>query len=226
MLPVKVHVDLPDGTACEEEALMQDVSLGGMAFRARMPLRKGQVVRLSAPVPKTLREFDRESAAYQVYGIVRNILVDDDGCRVGVMFFGKQPPRGYARNPAARFLLPGDVKPETPRPRPLPSDADPGGKRRHPRYEVLVEVELFYMDEWGTVLDRERTVTENMSMGGARVLATHAFPVGSVVMLREPSGSFESRTEVVGSFVGPMGVRRLNLRFLDGRTPIHIIRPS
>jgi hypothetical protein len=228
MMPVKVRTHAIDGSVCEEEALMQDVSSRGMAFRARMALRKGQVVHLSAPVPKTLRQFGQDSAAYQVYGIVRNLLVDDDGCRVGVMFFGKDPPRGYERNPAARFLLPSDVRPDRePAARkkqaePLPP-ADPGGKRRHERYDVVVELELFYIDEWGTVLDQERTVAENVSLGGARVMTTHSFAVGDVVLLREVGGSFEARAQIVGSYVGPNLVRRLNLKFLDGRGPMHLM---
>ena len=104
LMPVKVRTYSPNGDVCEEEGLMQDVCSGGMAFRARMPLRRGQVVHLSAPVPRSMRDYGKESAAYQVYAIVRNILVDDDGCRVGVMFFGQEPPRGYARNPRALHL--------------------------------------------------------------------------------------------------------------------------
>jgi hypothetical protein len=228
MMPVKVRTHAVDGSVCEEEALMQDVSSRGMAFRARMALRKGQVVHLSAPVPKTLRQFGHESAAYQVYAIVRNLLVDDEGCRVGVMFFGKEPPRGYERNPAARFLLPSDVRPDTtPGARRKQAEpvapADPGGKRRHERYDVLLELELFYIDEWGTVLDQERTMAENLSLGGARVVTTHSFAVGSVVLLREVAGNFEARAEVVGSYMGPHGVRRLNLKFLDGRGPIPLV---
>ncbi len=227
MMPVQVKTHAIDGRIREEEALMQDVSQGGMAFRARMPLRKGQVVHLSAPVPKTLRQFGHASGAYQVYAIVRNLLVDDDGCRVGVMFFGDQPPRGYERNPAARFLLPSDVQPERDA-RKLPAGAvastDPGGKRRHERFDVLVELELFFIDEWGTVLDQERTVAENLSEGGARVLTTHAFAVGNVVMLREVGGSFEARAQIVGSYIGPQLVRRLNLKFMEGHGPIDLMR--
>ena len=229
LMPVKVRTHAPNGDVCEEEGLMQDVCSGGMSFRARMPLRKGQVVHLSAPVPRTMREYGKDSAAYQVYAIVRNILVDDDSCRVGVMFFGREPPRGYERNPRARFLLPKDIEAEPGAPeRKIPSTSpapsiDFGGKRTHERYDTIVEVELLYVDEWGTLLDRERTVAENVSLGGARVLTTHRFAVGSVIQLRDVSGSFEGRALIVGSHVGPKQVRRLNLKFLDRRRPVHLL---
>jgi hypothetical protein len=227
-MPVKVRTHAPNGDVCEEEGLMQDVCSGGMAFRARMPLRRGQVVHLSAPVPRSMRDYGKESAAYQVYAIVRNILVDDDGCRVGVMFFGQEPPRGYARNPRARFLLPKDIEggsgaPERTTPKSPVASIDWGGQRNHERYDTVVELELLYVDEWGMLLDRERTVAENVSLGGARVLTTHRFAVGSVIQLREVGGSFEGRALIVGSHVGPKQVRRLNLKFLDGRRPVHLL---
>ncbi len=228
MMPVEVRTHTPNGDVCEEEALMQDVCSGGMAFRARMPLRKGQVVHLSAPVPKSMRDYGKDAPAYQVYAIVRNILVDDDGCRVGVMFFGREPPRGYERNPLARFLLPQDVQagPEAPK-RKIPASASPSidlaGKRSHERYDTVVELELLYVDEWGTLLDYERTVSENVSLLGARVRTTHGFAVGSVIHLKEVGGSFETRAMIVGSYIGPQRVRRLNLKFLDGRHPLHLL---
>src|SRR5262245_30072161 len=206
-LPVHVRTFSPKGLPWEEEALMQDVSPGGMAFRSRLPLRKGQVVRLAAPVPRSFRQFGREAASYQVYAIVRNVLVDDDGCRVGVMFFGKEPPRGYESNPAARFLLPSDLKAERQggkRPIPAPEPpVDPAGKRRHERVDVTLDLELFLVDEWGTLLDEERTITENLSLGGARVLSSHPFGVGDIIVVREVGGPFKTRAQVVGSFMGP-----------------------
>ncbi len=228
LLPVQVRTYSPKGGPWEEEALMQDVSSGGMAFRSRLPLRKGQVVQLEAPVPKTLRQFGRDAASYRVYAIVRNVLVDDDGCRVGVMFFGKEPPRGYDQNPSARYLLPSDLQTdrrEAKRPVPEPEPpVDPAGKRRHERYEVSAELELFHVDEWGTLLNEERTVTENVSLGGARVLTRRAFATGDVIVVREVGGIFKARATVVGSYLGPNGVRRLNLKFLDGVRPTHLVK--
>lgn len=225
MLPVQVRIHTPSGSVCEEEALMQDVSQGGMSFRTQMILRKGQVVHLSAAVPATMREFDRGKASYRVYGIVRDVLADDEGCRVGVMFFGEHPPKEYERNPAARFLLPGDLEVPAPRREPAAAAAPvPDGKRRHPRYDLLVDVEISYVDEWGNLLDFERTFTENLGMGGARVRTSHHFADGSVVFVRQAHGRFESRAEIVGSFVGPYGVRRLNLRFLDEAAAVDLIK--
>jgi hypothetical protein len=228
LLPVQVRTYSPQGAPLHEEALMQDVSSGGMAFRSHLALRKGQVVQLDGPVPRTLRQFGRDASSYTVYAIVRNILVDDDGCRVGVMFFGKEPPRGYESNPAARYLLPSDLRAERregkrPIPEPEPP-VDPAGKRRHERVDASLDVELFLVDEWGSLLDEERTVTENLSLGGARVLSSHPFGVGDIIVVREVGGPFKTRAQVVGSVMGPNQVRRLNLKFLDATAPAHLVK--
>jgi hypothetical protein len=229
MLPVKLRSHARDGSPVEEEGLMQDVCSGGMAFRCRMPVRKGQVVHLSAPLPKSLRRYAQATPDYRVFAIVRNVRVDDEGCRVGVMFYGPEPPRGYERNPAARFLFASDVEAATlPRrtddtdraPRPA---VDPGGKRRHERFEIPVEFELELVDEWGIVVNKERATGENLSRGGARVVSRHGFRQGDVVRVRDAAGRFESRAMVVGSYVGSDWVRRLNLKFLDGREPLALL---
>jgi hypothetical protein len=232
-LPVQIRTHARDGTSVEEEAQMQDVCSGGMAFRCRTPVRKGQVVHVTASVPKGLRRFDRVAPDYRVFAIVRNVLVDDDGCRVGVMFYGPLPPRGYERNPAARFLFPSDVEaearagagkaPASDAPQPA---ADPKDKRRHERFPIPVSFELELIDEWGIVVNRERATGENISRGGARVQSRHGFRQGDVVRLREATGLFETRAKVVGSYVGPDWVRRLNLKFLDGQEPVELLRET
>jgi PilZ domain-containing protein len=228
LLPVQVRTFAPDGAPLREEALMQDVSAGGMAFRSHLPLRKGQVVQLDGPVPRTLRQFGRDSDSYSVFAIVRNILVDDEGSRVGVMFFGKEPPRGYDRNPSARYLLPSDLQADRQRAkRPVPEPEPPvdaAGKRRHERFDVSVDLDLFLVDQWGALLDEERTVTENLSLGGARVLTGRAFAVGDVIVVREVGGPFKARAQVVSSFLGANQVRRLNLKFLDSSGTGHLVK--
>jgi hypothetical protein len=224
MLPVVVRAHAPDGTALEEEALMQDVCGGGMAFRTTVPLRRGQVVHLTAPVPRSFRKHGVNEPSYAAYAIVRNLLVDDEGCRVGVMFFGEEPPSNYRTNPAARYVLPSDVVPGWSTPIAVSEGGpEPGELRRHPRFAIFVDLALEQVDEWGAVIDGERTVADNVSLGGARVFTSHAFNKGDVLIVREIGGSFEARALVVGSFAGPDRMRRLNLHFLDGREPRHLV---
>jgi hypothetical protein len=224
LLPVLVTGHAPGGTVLEDEGLMQDVCGGGMAFRTTLPLRKGQVVHLQAAVPRGFRKYGLDARSYAVFAIVRSVLVDDEGSRVGVLFFGQEPPSGYQANPAACYELPDDVVPGWAASVIAKDAAGAAAElRHHPRFPIFVDFALERVDEWGAVLEEERTVADNVSHGGARVYTTHSFQVGEVVQVRESAGSFAARARVVGSFRGPDGVRRLNLHFLDGREPRHLV---
>jgi hypothetical protein len=107
-LPVRVHGFSEDGTSWEEVGSTDDVSQGGLALKLAKKVELGQVLLLSLPLPKRLREFDLGDAVYRVYALVRGIVYGDEHSRVGVMFFGKYPPRGFHEKPGARYLLPGD----------------------------------------------------------------------------------------------------------------------
>jgi len=220
-----------DGTAWEEMATTQDASGGGLAFVTQQPMIKGQVLHLAVPLPRSLRQFDHDAHSYYVYAIVRNVLADDSGNRVGVMFFGKDPPRGFDRTPGARFLLPSDLAPEPAPPAPPPrmterkaAPADPMGHRRHERVDIFVNLRLEQSDEWGTVLAEEVTVTENLSAGGARCPTSLALRRGDVLSVQEIGGPFESRAVIVNTYVADDKVQRLNLKFLDEPGPAHLLR--
>jgi PilZ domain len=236
-LPVRVHGFLSDGTEWEEMSTTEDISSGGACFTLKRSMSLGQVVRLVLPLPKRLRQFDRQEPSYRVYALVRGVTHGDGTSRVGVMFFGKSPPRGFEKNPGARYLMPGDVGSPEPGPVVPPprgrrttaaeepeADPDPDGRRKSARFDLFVNFTLQEFDEWGVVLREELTVAENLGRGGARVLSSLGFQTGDVLFLQEAGGSFQSRVEVRNSYAGPDGIRRLNLKFLDGRTPEHLVR--
>jgi hypothetical protein len=236
-LTVEVQGFASNGAPWEEASTTHDASAGGLSFVTEQPMVKGQVLHLKLPLPKSLRQFDHGAPSYYVYAIVRNVLADDAGNRIGVMFFGKDPPRGFERTPGARFLLPSDIAPEslpeppTP-PAPLrmaerkPLPPDPLGHRRHERFEIFVDFQLEQIDEWGAVLAEERTVAENLSLGGTRCPTSLPFHKGDVISLKEVGGLFESRALVVNTYLGQDRVRRLNLKFLDDHSPSHLLRSN
>jgi hypothetical protein len=85
-----------------------DVSSAGACFPLFHPVELGQVLFLRLPLPRRLREHDLVDASYCVYTLVRGIRRRTDQPRVGVMFYGKQPPRGFYERPGVRYLLPED----------------------------------------------------------------------------------------------------------------------
>jgi len=108
-MPVRVTGWEADGSTWEEMTTTDDLSLGGAGFLVKRDAELGQVLFLILPMPKRLRQYDLNDASYRVYALVRGIRHQHDGHRVGVMFFGKFPPRGFHERPAARFLLPSDT---------------------------------------------------------------------------------------------------------------------
>jgi hypothetical protein len=225
-LPVRVLGYDADGTSWQELTETDDLAAGGCSFRVKRPVFRGQVLRLALPMPKRLRRFDPEEPAYRVYGIVRDAILEAGICRIGVMFYGKEPPSGFEGNPSARFRLPSDEDERPAAPRPVQEEdekPDPYGRRSSERFDIFVDFFMELVDEWGAVLQEERTVADNISKGGARVLTSRDLAKGDVIVLHEVGGVFESRAEVKDLHVGKDGIRRLNVRFLDG-SPEHLVR--
>jgi len=235
VLPVLVRGHGADGTPWEATGTAEGVSARGVSFKVERPVFMGQVLHLALPMPKDLRQFDVYQPSYAVYAIVRNTAGDGVASRVGVMFFGKQPPRGFEQKPTARYLLPSDlVPPDAPRiapagdtharpARPETATKDEKGRRRFDRYDIFVNLMLQDMDEWGAVLKEELTVADNIGRGGARVMTAIAFAKGDVVFVQEIGGPFAARAAVRDRSIGRDRLHRLHLEFLDGRAPDHLI---
>jgi hypothetical protein len=105
-----------------------------------------------------------------------------------------------------------------------PSNDEPPDRRATPRVQLFVNFTIQLVDEWGTVLQEELTVADNISRGGARVMTSLAFHVGDVLLLQEAGGSFATRAEVRGTTRVQPTVDRLHLRFLDRLTPDRLLR--
>lgn len=110
-IPVRIQGFEADGTTWNASASTADVSAGGASFPLGRDVALGQVLLLVLPLPQRLRQYDLNGGAYRVYALVRGIQNEGSARRVGTMFFGKFPPKGFVDRPWARFLLPSDVAP-------------------------------------------------------------------------------------------------------------------
>jgi hypothetical protein len=115
-IPARVQGFFADSSTWEEITTTIDVSQGGACFPLTHEVELGQVLLLSLPLPKRLRQYDLNDVSYRVYTLVRGVRRRADQPRVGVMFFGKFPPRGFHEKPAARYLLPSDSVANAPAP--------------------------------------------------------------------------------------------------------------
>lgn len=124
-IPVRIQGFVADGTTWDEMTTTLDVSSGGACFPLTREAELGQVLLLTLALPKRLRQYDITDASYRVYTLVRSVRRRGDKPRVGVMFFGKYPPRGFHERPAARYLLPSDSIVNAPAPQGLRTGQPP-----------------------------------------------------------------------------------------------------
>lgn len=212
-LPVRVQGHDGDGTPWEEMASVTDASPAGVAIALRHPITRGQVLQLTLPLPKRFRRYDVSEASYRVFALVRAVTAEAAGSRVGVMFLGRTPPRGYEIQPGGLFLLPTDAPPA------------PRDRRRVPRLDVFVNL-MIRRVEPGDGPRSEQTIAENIGRNGARVLTSMPLAKGEVVEIEEIGGTFHTRAEVRNVYVGTDHVSRLNLCFLDSEAPAHLVHSS
>ena len=211
-LPVRVLVNgghEAGGTPWEEVTTTRDASAGGASFLMDHPLTVGDVIRLQLlpPLPEMLAPFELSGPSRPVYAIVRSCIPDPRGRRVGVKFFDD---------------VEGLMPPSAPAPPPGTED-----RRLRERYLTSVHFIAQRVDEYGAILVEALTVAENISGGGAQLLSSpFAVARGETLVLVEAGGPFEARVEVRNAFVDEGGLRRLNVMFLDGRSPRHLFPPA
>jgi hypothetical protein len=211
-MPVRVLGHDVTGAAWEEMASVRDASPSGVALNLRHAITRGQVLLLLLPLPKRFRRYDLGDASYRIYGLVRSVHPDSSVARVGVMFLGKNPPRGFDRNPGGLYLLPTDAPP----PR--------SERRRVPRLDVYVNMRIRRLVDDGSSRREEQTIAENIGKGGARVLTSLGIAKGEIVEVQEVGGDFRARAEVRNAYVGQDHIPRLNLCFLDAEAPARLVQ--
>jgi len=202
-LPVSVRGHTRDGTIWDENSNTTDVCQGGLGLTLVRPMMMGQVVLLSLPLPPMLRRYDQSAASYRVWCLVRYAGTEGPPYRVGLMFFGRNPPRGYEKNPGGLFFLPSDPQPAW------------AVKRSYPRHELALTVRLHRLDSACSGAHDEVTVTEDVSVGGAKVRTTLPVAKGELVQVEEVGGPFRAPAVVHNASLGEDGARRINLQFMD-----------
>jgi hypothetical protein len=189
-----------------------DISYGGASFPLRHGHGVGQVLLLSAPLPRNFRRYDLAETSYKSYALVRNSRTTEEGGHVaGVMFLGRVPPKGFEAKPGGRYRLPTDPRTA----QALASGVPPGERRRHERLQLFVNLRLKRAGVSGVM--EEQTVTENVSRGGARVFTTLPVAKGESIAVTDLDKAVTAEAVVRNVYVGPDRVTRLNLQFPDLR---------
>ena len=102
----------------------------------------------------------------------------------------------------------------------------PADLRKQARYHIPEPLRLEKVDESGTVLESESTVTENLSLGGAAVFATMKPAKGDFLRVTSERFNITILSVVRGFRVGPDNIPRLHLEFIDRFFPLEGIEST
>jgi hypothetical protein len=228
-LPSRVEVKIDQNVAWNEVTRLTDVSAFGAGFSLKRPVKRGRLVHMTIPMPRQLRCYDHSENQYRIWGLVRRCLpvnvAGETNYVIGVAFIGASPPPGYFEKPSTLYdithrggqglwlvsaaSLGADA---------MDAAADDG--RRQTRFFIPESVNLEILDDDGSIEGSETTVTENLSLGGAAVFTSLNVAAGSFVRLTSERTGIKIISIVRAKRLGPDGLTRLHLEFIDRFFPL------
>ncbi|MGQ0542784.1 MAG: PilZ domain-containing protein [Blastocatellia bacterium] len=228
-LPARIEVKVDQQFAWNEVTRLEDISAFGAGFNLKRPVKRGRLLMMSVPMPRQLRCYDYLEPQYRIWGLVRRCmqLETNPGASlyaVGIAFIGKTPPSSYVDNPSKLFDLSeredGGLW-QVVEASAVPDESDlPSYLRRHTRFAIPESLILECLDENGDVAASEVSVTENVSLGGAAVFTSFNVDIGSFLRVRSERHDVTIISIVRGKHVGPDGIVRLHLEFVDNFFPL------
>jgi len=226
-LPVRVHCRETPEFEWTEVTRLIDVTPFGAGFTLKRPIEKGRLLHMTIPMPRQLRVFDHVEDQYRVWALVRHVKpVAPPGSKtlvfeVGVAFIGKRPPRSYEEDPAKRYEI-GGTTPESLSVAEdwVPTEMASSDKRVHTRHSIPVDMLIETFNDKGEVELSEHTVTENINQKGAAIYTTLALPVGRFIRLSSEQYKLTVYAAVRGRSIGPTGVPRIHVEFVDREWPL------
>lgn len=225
-LPVRIQCRETKDLRWTEITRLIDVTPFGAGFTLKRPVEKGRLVHMTIPMPRQLRVFDHVEDQYRVWALVRYIKQvkapdKTQQFEVGVAFIGKRAPRSYEEDPARRYEIAGlsaeslSALQDWQEPELASSD-----KRRMTRHNIPVDMLIETLDDNGEVETREQTVTENINARGAAIYTTLELPVGRFIRLSSEQYKVTAHAAVRGCSMGPSGVPRVHVEFIDREWPL------
>lgn len=227
-LPVRIQGKDDPKDSWSEITRLKDVSPFGASFMLKRPVKRGRLVQLTIPMPRQMRCYDFMESQYKVWSIVRRCIRKDENAEelyfIGVAFIGKVPPKSYVENPAKIYEISHRAEQglwniTIADPNPDESNV-PKEDRRHSRYAIPVNLTVEVTDEEGNVKTAEPTVSENISLGGASVFTSLSVEVGTYLKVTSPQYETSIKAIVRGRRIGPDGIPRLHIEFIDNFFPL------
>lgn len=229
-IPARIEYKINQKTSWTEVTRLKDVSAYGAGFVLPRPVKRGRLVLMTIPLPRQLRSYDYMEPQYRVYGLVRtciplrNNVSSMDSYAIGTAFVGKNPPLSYIEDPATLYDISHREDEGFWQIKRAPANPDeshlPKEHRRHSRFALPTTVIVEALDDDGNIVGGEMTVTENLSLGGAAVFTSLPAEVGSFVRVTSEQYGVTIVSVVRGKRIGPDGIPRLHLEFIDHFFPL------
>jgi len=230
-LPVRIEVTTGRFVTWREDTQSTDISVYGVGIMLKRPVQRGRIVCLTIPMPKTLRQFDYDETDYHIWGLVRRCIgarnpTNDHTYSAGIAFIGKQPPESFVQHPSRLYDIPFGDPTATGFWRVTDADSQSidgnlkRESRKETRFEIPEELIVDFMDETGDVIASEKTVTENISRGGAVIFTNFSADPGAFLRVTSERNDLEIISMVRSQREAHGGSNRLHLEFIDRLFPL------
>ena len=219
---VKFYISADE--VCHEETRLVSVSKSGASFYLSRPCQVGCLVGLEMPIPAELRAYDVPAETYPVVGLVQYCYqsnVDGELLNfVGVAFVGDHLSEEQKKDPMQCYYISGTTGTGMWQ---ITPSRNPHKVRSGPRVWTELESLVTLIRKDRTADYKERTVTTNISIGGASVVCTLDVSVGERVKFGIKDLNFYAMA-IVRNRQSPAGKRpTINLEFVETRFPVEKI---
>ena len=221
-LPVRVRGRETPAFEWTEVTRLSNVTPFGAGFTLKHPTEKGRLLHMTIPMPRQLRVFDHVEDQYRIWAVVRyiktSVVNETTVFDVGVAFIGRRPPASYEQEPWRRY----DVVNTTFQ---AAKSADEilipfADQRSYTRHHMAVDMRLEIVNENGQVIEREQTVTENISAKGATLFTTLEIPPGRFVRVTSEQYRITAHAAIRSRSTGADGIPRIHVEFIDKEWPL------
>ena len=221
-LPVRVRGRDTATFEWSEVTRLSNVTPFGAGFTLRHPTERGRLLHMTIPMPRQLRVFDHIEDQYRVWAVVRyiktSIVEKQTVFDVGVAFIGKRPPASYEKEPWKRYDVTNTTFQAAKSAEELLIPFT--DQRTSTRHNIAVDMRLEIVNESGEVIEREQTVTENISSKGATLFTTLEIPLGRFVRLTSDQYKITAHAAIRSRTTGADGVPRIHVEFIDKEWPL------
>lgn len=196
----------------------------GAGFTLKRPTEKGRLLHMTIPMPRQLRVFDHVEDQYRVWSVVRYLKAPSDGkgaaFNVGVAFIGKRAPASYQLEPWKRYEISTSAFQTLAYAEDILKTVSSADQRTQTRHSIAVDMRLEVVNETGTVVEFEQTVTENISSKGAVLFTTLQIPQGRFIRLTSEQYGMCVYAAIRSLTTGDDGLARIHVEFIDREWPL------